>query len=323
MPAEFQLHSSQHLHLGAQSYRYLLSEPLGYQPADGWPMVVFLHGRGEIGGDISHLEDFGPLRYQQRHQLAAFTLTPHVPEGRMGWELDELESLLDKLMARHPINPKRVYLTGLSMGGFGALNWALRSPQRFAALAPIAGGDPNLLAPWSMQLDARPICATLYKRLNQLPIYLAHGLLDDVVPAKFSQELFDTLGQLPREATLNYIQYPLIAHPSWEPVYDSPAFWAWLLEQQQSSVADSEPVVAEMHEYQGRYGSEDDFVTIHQGGRLELHCQDQEGQMMELPLAAMGEDMFSCSIGVLRFIREQGELKQLVLARLALLDKLD
>ena len=205
---------------------YLLYLPgTNSAPEEAWPLMLFLHGAGERGDDLEKVKAHGPPRLiAEGRELPFIIAAPQCPEG-ISWSNPEmilaLNGLVDELIANHPVDESRIYLTGLSMGGFGAWHYALRDPGRFAALVPIAGGHQ----PGS---DAVPadICA-----LQDTPVWVFHGLLDDVVPAWQSGILVDALRACPAEVKLTL--YAEADHDdAWKRAYNDPALYEWLLAQQ-------------------------------------------------------------------------------------------
>jgi predicted peptidase len=124
------------------------------------------------------------------------------------------------MAAKHKVDPERIYLTGLSMGGFGTWSLAAYRPQRFAAIVPICGGGEMILT----------------RRLAQMPTWAFHGGKDPVVPLKRSEEMVDALKRVNQDAKLTV--YPEAGHDSWTATYDNPEVYEWLLEhKRQASVA--------------------------------------------------------------------------------------
>jgi predicted peptidase len=125
--------------------------------------------------------------------------------------LVSLTALLDDVVAKHKVDQDRVYLTGLSMGGFGT--WALAgyTPNRFAALIPICGGGEPLLT----------------RAIKHVPVWAFHGGKDPVVPVKRSQDLIDALVRNHGDAKITI--YPDAGHDSWTATYDNPEVYEWLL----------------------------------------------------------------------------------------------
>jgi predicted peptidase len=207
------------------NYLLFLPESYGQETGERWPLLVFLHGIAKRGDTLEELDllkaDGPPMIVEGEPDFPFVVLSPQCPPNAY-WELelDQVDALLDDLLANYAVDPNRVYLTGLSMGGFGAWHYALRDPGRFAALVPVAGGHQ----PGS---DAVPadICA-----LQDTPIWVFHGLLDDVVPAWQSGVLVDALRACPAEVKLTL--YAEADHDdAWKRAYDDPALSEWLLAQ--------------------------------------------------------------------------------------------
>ena len=212
---------------GQSRLNYLLFLPEGYERNSDkrWPLLLFLHGIAKRGDTLEELEllkaDGPPMIVEGQPDFPFVVLSPQCPPNSY-WELelDELDGLLDDVLSNYAVDPNRVYLTGLSMGGFGAWHYALRDPGRFAALVPIAGGHQ----PGS---DAVPadICT-----LQDTPTWVFHGALDDVVPAWQSGVLVDALRDCPAEVRLTL--YAEADHEgAWKRAYDDPALYEWLLAQ--------------------------------------------------------------------------------------------
>ncbi|MGY5450646.1 carboxylesterase family protein [Agarivorans sp. MS3-6] len=313
----------QHTHLQRPSYQYLVSQPRQIKPEQAYPLVLFLHGRGEIGQDIQQLVDFGPNAYLKQRHLDAICVSPHIPEGREGWAIAELISLLDQLEQQFNIDKSRIYLSGLSMGGFGVTNLALAQPNRFAALSILAAGDPNRLAPWSLNLPPRPVCEELYQRLDHLPIWLAHGLKDEVIPAEFSLELAAKLTNMDRQACLQSTWYPQHQHNIWDDLYSSDSFWQWLFEQRNAQASSHPLAEQDFSSLVGDYGNHQDYVTIVcETEGVRLLCKDLQDNELSFMLHPVAKDMLFCEIGCLRFLKQTNGPTQLALTRLTLLDKM-
>ncbi len=193
---------------------YLLSLPAGYDTSKekSWPLVLFLHGAGESGNDLAKVKIHGPPKIAETNGPFPFILVSPQCPGR-GWNPDVLNALLDSILAQYRVDKDRVYLTGLSMGGYGTWLLAAAHPDKFAAIAPICGGGNAA--------DA--------KKLARLPIWVFHGAKDPTVPLQRSQEMVDALkaaGGHPK-----FTVYPDAGHDSWTATYENPEFYKWLLEQ--------------------------------------------------------------------------------------------
>jgi pimeloyl-ACP methyl ester carboxylesterase len=203
---------------------YLLYLPYDYgqDPARQWPLIVFLHGSGERGYDATEVAANGlPQLLTTRPDFPFIVLSPQVPpEETWNTQLSVLNALLNRIQADYAVDATRVYLTGMSMGGFGAWAMALRYPQRFAALVPIAGG-------WDSESDVLPrnICD-----IKDMPVWVFHGQQDTIVLPKKDEMMVDALRQC--GSTVQFTVYPDADHKaSFEMAYAEPGLYAWLLEQ--------------------------------------------------------------------------------------------
>lgn len=198
----------------ADALRYLVHLPEDYD-ADReklWPLVLFLHGAGERGSDIDLAAVHGPPMLADTGREFPFVLvTPQCAESSQ-WvaEVSTLSALLDEVVAAHRIDPARISVTGLSMGGFGTWSLAVRYPERFAAIAPICGGL------W-MQ-SAAPV--------RSLPVWAFHGDADDVVPISATEQIVTELRSL--GADVRFTRYAGVGHDSWTETYANPKFYDWL-----------------------------------------------------------------------------------------------
>lgn len=136
------------------------------------------------------------------------------------WNDEALLALLDVIQRDYDVDPRRVYLTGLSMGGFGAWSLGLRHAERFAALAPVCGG--GRLADIAAAATRTP------GDLARLAVWAFHGAKDRVVPLDESERMIEGLRQQGvKDARLTV--YPEIGHDAWTPAYGNPELYAWFL----------------------------------------------------------------------------------------------
>ena len=195
---------------------YLLSLPAGYEKArQPWPLVLFLHGAGESGTDLAKVKSHGPPKLVETKGPFPFILVSPQSPGR-GWNPEVLNALVDSVIKQYRVDKRRVYVTGLSMGGYGTWALAAAYPEKFAALAPICGGG-------------NPADAD---KLAKLPIWVFHGAKDTTVPFKRSEEMVEALkaaGGHPK-----FTVYPEAGHDSWTETYANPEFYEWLLAQKRS-----------------------------------------------------------------------------------------
>ncbi|WP_146403272.1 prolyl oligopeptidase family serine peptidase [Planctomycetes bacterium CA13] len=210
-----------------QDLKYLLFLPKDYDPerAEGWPMILFLHGAGERGNDLSRVKVHGPPKQAETDRDFPFVLvSPQCPEGKT-WDVSELNGLLDQAITEHNIDTNRIYLTGLSMGGYGTWSLGIANPERFAAIVPICGGGERL----SILLadEAKKVI------LMKLPVWAFHGGKDPVVPMEETERMIDALERMgTKNAKLTI--HPDAGHDSWTQTYEDPEFYPWLLKQTRS-----------------------------------------------------------------------------------------
>ena len=191
---------------------YWLSLPKDYSK-DGKPspLMLFLHGAGERGDDLDLVKKHGPPKLIAAGKDFPFVVvSPQCPKDER-WEASELSLLLDEIIANHNIDEDRIYVTGLSMGGYGTWSLAVHSPERFAAIAPICGGGDSWRA----------------RRIAKLPTWVFHGAKDRTVPLERSQEMVDSMKKA--GGNPKFTIYPEAGHDSWTESYDNPELYSWFL----------------------------------------------------------------------------------------------
>lgn len=199
------------------SISYLLYLPGNYDPAkDALPLVLFLHGRGESNGPLSIVAKWGPpLMAAKGEELPFILVSPQCPRED-SWsspaQQKRLVELLDHVTASHKVEPTRVYLTGLSMGGYGSWRLAADHPDRFAAVVPVCGGG-------------KPEDA---QKLKALPIWVFHGDKDSAVPIAKSIEMVDAIKAAGSEK-IRFTTLEHIGHNSWSAAYATPELYEWML----------------------------------------------------------------------------------------------
>ena len=205
------------------SAEYLLYLPKDYgsRSRKRWPLMLFLHGAGERGSDISNVAVHGPPKLvKQGKDFPFIIVSPQCPNGRL-WDNDVLFALLDEVTKKYNVDKSRIYLTGLSMGGYGTWSLGLTHPERFAAIAPICGGgDPiaRLLA------DPKKTAAT-----KSLGVWAFHGAKDPVVKVEESQRMVEALKKFGCK-DVELTVYPEAQHDSWTETYNNPKLYEWFLE---------------------------------------------------------------------------------------------
>jgi predicted peptidase len=212
-------------------FRFLF--PLNYDSLKNYPLVIFLHGAGERGNDNESQLSFAGKVFSDEelmNKYPAFVLVPQCPEEyrwvETDWSLDKhkmpespskpftlLMPLIDKIISSYNIDTERLYIMGLSMGGFGVWDFISRFPEKFAAAVPICGGGDEEQA----------------KRLIYIPIWAFHGSLDKVVLPSRSVNMINAIknaGGNPK-----FTLYPNVGHGSWNNAFSEPDLFPWLFGQ--------------------------------------------------------------------------------------------
>lgn len=196
------------------SLNYLLYLPPDYEAHDSWPLILFLHGRGERGDNLELVKKHGlPKKLDSGESLPFVIISPQCPAGSY-WteELDALNALLDDVLANLKVDAHRVYLTGLSMGGSGTWYLAARYPQRFAAIVPICGVGNRIAA---------------QERLQNMPVWVFHGDADPIIPISESEKMVEALQSV--DGNVRFTVYPGVEHDSWTAAYNTPELYDWFL----------------------------------------------------------------------------------------------
>lgn len=214
-------------------YSYRLMEPRQGLAGRQLPLVVYLHGAGERGSDNSAQLRFLPTWLAApaaRETYPCYLLAPQcrvgtywvetprafdrrAPRAEPGPMMQAVLAALDDVLANFPVDPRRLYLTGLSMGGYGSWDLGTRAAERWAAVVPICGGGDELYA----------------DRLARVPVWAWHGDADDVVPVSRSRSMIEAIrraGGSPR-----YTELSGVGHDSWTPAYTSRELLDWMFAQ--------------------------------------------------------------------------------------------
>lgn len=209
-------HSFSYIMKKKMTYRYILNKP---KQESLKPLIIFLHGSGEKGDDLNKVKIHGPLKYVDQNPLDAYILAPQCPVDEY-WDSDMLYQLILHVLEENPmIDKNRIYLTGLSMGAWGAWNLAVAHSELFAALVPIAG-----------YTDRVPLIEAC--ELKDIPIQIFHGLLDNVVPYTDSVEIYLKLKVC--NDNVHITIFDDADHDSWTRVYDNNVIYDWMLKQKKA-----------------------------------------------------------------------------------------
>ena len=218
---------------------YRLLKPLDYDATKKYPLVLFLHGAGERGDDnASQLKHGAPLFIQPdvREKYACFVVAPQCPAEQkwadIDWSSDTptqpekvSESMgltlaaIEGLQKEFSIDGDRLYVTGLSMGGYGTWDLVTRFPDKWAAAAPICGGGDKTKAALA----------------KAVPIWAFHGVEDPAVKLVRTTEMIDAIEAAGGHPL--YSEYPYVTHDSWTTAYQEAEFLPWLFAQRRGQAA--------------------------------------------------------------------------------------
>jgi len=222
--------------VAGHAYRYQVYVPTEYATRTDWPVILFLHGAGERGSDglLQTTVGLAPAIRRDPSRFPAIVVFPQVPTDS-AWSGAPAEAALLALrqtMAQYRVDPDRVYLTGLSMGGRGSWYVAYRNPTLFAAVAPICGWvtvNTRFAAMPVVPADSGALFPALSRQLKRVPTWIFHGEMDRVVPVSGSREPFAAMKE--GGADVRYTEFLGVDHNSWDAVYGSKEFVEWLFGQ--------------------------------------------------------------------------------------------
>lgn len=217
--------------VGKLPYRIYTPRPIEDETV--YPLIVFMHGAGERGSDNTTQLKHGIgsiIRFIERFNKPAFVIAPQVADGHQWvdtpWSDDAhvlpkspsasmslLLGLIDSVNQTLPIDRRRIYITGISMGGFGTWDLLMRRPDEFAAAIPICGGGDETSA----------------HLIRDIPVWVFHGGDDQVVKTHRSRNMIEALEGVAGRP--RYTEYPGVGHDSWTVTYDNPEVLQWLFEQ--------------------------------------------------------------------------------------------
>ncbi len=226
--------SHESLEDGGITYRYAVHVPRGYDPARAWPVVVFLHGRGESGTDgTRHVtQGVGAAVLRVVEAWPVIAIFPQRPTLHSEWEQHEpaVMAMLARAASRHHVDLDRLYLAGLSRGGHGVWVLGAHHPETWAALVPVCGYvsagrevAPGLPPPF----NGTP--AELAPALSRVPIWAFHGAADEVVSPQETRDMvaaIEAAGGAPRMTIL-----PGVGHDAGDPAFRDGGLRDWLLAQ--------------------------------------------------------------------------------------------
>ncbi|HUM02964.1 MAG TPA: dienelactone hydrolase family protein [Thermoanaerobaculia bacterium] len=213
---------------GGMAYRFAVYVPRAYDGMRAWPLITFLHGKGESGTDGSSMlgEGLGPTLLARADEWPFIVLFPQKPLLDSEWEEHEeaVMEMLRTVRGRYRVDPSRLYLTGFSQGGHGTWVLGARHAGLWAALAPVCGYGSS---PLPNRRAFHGPAADLAGPLAKTPVWTFHGEADKVIPAAATEELVGALRAA--GATPKLTIYPGVGHNAWDRAYGDATLPAWLL----------------------------------------------------------------------------------------------
>lgn len=200
-----------------EEYQYYLYFPENYdvKKDEKFPLLLFLHGGGESGGDLEEIKTNGPPKLiAEGKQFPFLILAPQHPHPKQWWNTRALIQLLDTVVTNNHVDKNRIYLTGLSRGGGAAWELAVQYPEKFAAMAVVCGMTPVPYASW---VD------------KNMPIWVFHGTEDKSIPISESEEMVKKLKSMGHD--IQFTKYEGVGHNSWEKAYTTDELYEWFIEQ--------------------------------------------------------------------------------------------
>lgn len=196
------------------------------------PLIIYLHGRGGVGESpdkikkqVNHIVQYAQKFSEQAFYFAAPQTSKSYVQGG-GWQVAELNLFLNHLKQSYNIDPKRVYLTGNSMGGMGTWIWAATHPEQFAAIAPISGGLKKEMKKYV------PKDTNIVEGLVKMPVWALAGGKDKVVPATLSEKLIEAIVSL-GNSNAQFTLYPDAKHNVRTQIFANSEIYSWLFNHKQ------------------------------------------------------------------------------------------
>ena len=224
--------------IGSRAFPYVVYVPREWTPDRSWPVVLFLHGAGERGSDGRRQMQIGAAAAIRSapERVPALVVLPQAPaeERWMGGPADGAMKALEEVVREYRGDRERIYLTGLSLGGFGTWHLALANPGVFAALVPVCGGIvPNGSAPSVRQsplsMSEDDPYAFTAEQLRALPVWMYHGSADTVIRPEESRRMHEALRAVGGD--VRYTELEGVGHNAWDRAYGDAEMWKWLFAQ--------------------------------------------------------------------------------------------
>lgn len=217
-----------------KNMRYGLFKPAAYDDKKAYPLILYFHGANDtVSRDLSWYQE------SAQRENPCFVLTPKCLRSDQGWgntwrdqhspEMARTLSLVDSIVARYAIDRKRLYVYGISMGGFGVFSVLAKEPGKFAAAYAVCGGSSTEAA----------------SKVMNTPLWIFHGSADDIVPVALSRDVYNEIVRLGGKQT-RYTEYPGVRHNSWENVSREKTLQRWLFLQKKGMTPGAPGAVADL-----------------------------------------------------------------------------
>jgi predicted peptidase len=230
-----QLFQDRVIKIGSNEYHFKVFVPKNWTKKKKTPVILFLHGAGERGDDnlAQTKVGIGPAIVREQANLPFIIVLPQCPKNRW-WTEPEMQDMalkaFDQTVKEFKGDKSRLYLTGLSMGGYGSWLLAANNPTKFSAVAVVCGG---VRPPGGLKIPNEPKWLTsssdpyaeVATKVSKLPLWVFHGDADLAVPVSESQKMVKALKAL--GANVRYNEYPGVGHNSWDKAYAEPELFTW------------------------------------------------------------------------------------------------
>ncbi len=194
-------------------YKYLMYRPVEYSENSApFPLMVYLHGAGIYGTDLELLKPEVPVKFMVKNGTLPFVVIAPLSRDEYFWNAGNLNAFLHEVLLRNNLDRSRVYLTGMSRGGRGTIQWAVAYPRRFAAIAPVAGGG------FVKEAD----------ELVDVPVWAFHGAQDQVIPLQYTHNLMKRLHEI-TNTDIRYTVFQDKGHGIWHRAYSTTELYDWFL----------------------------------------------------------------------------------------------
>lgn len=205
----------------AADYPFLFYAPPDANPENRLPFIIFLHGRSLSGSDLSRVRRYGVLDALERGcKINAFVAAPQVVPGQF-WKPDKVRSVLDFVQANYPIDTTRIYVVGMSLGGYGTLNFAGKYADRIAAAVALCGGG-----------DVRDACT-----LAKTNLWIKHGKQDAAVPYTESTKVYDAIKKCAPDAPTYLTLYDKLGHSQLAREFYTDTLYNWMFQFKRGSAS--------------------------------------------------------------------------------------